>query len=103
MFEELLNQVNELVKATLSEAKAVSATDLKLDRRAAYGDLFVTPEFIAVEIFHDRSMQYYGGFEYVDSEHRMQLGDWVFYSAESNRVRKHLAYVFEELDSDEDY
>ena len=101
-FEDLLNDVNELVTQAIDDAQQVGAEALGLDRRANWGSLRVTDEIIAVNKEQDRNMRYYGGFEYVSEEHRTVLGDWVFYSVESNRVREHLGHVFPELDQ-EDY
>jgi hypothetical protein len=102
MFDQMIARVNEVVEEALEEAQEVSATDLGLDRRASWDSLFVTQEFIAVPLPQDRSMQYYGGFEYVNADHRTQVGDWVFYSSESGRVRGHLANVFEDLQEEEE-
>jgi len=101
-FEDLLHDVSELVTQSLADAKSVKARELGLDQRASWQDLKVTDEFIAVAQSQDRTMLYYGGFEYVSAEHRTVLGDWVFYSVESNRVREHLGHVFPEL-GQEDY
>lgn len=66
----------------------VPATDLGLDIRC--GRLFVSDEGIAVSKDQDRSLQYYGGFEYVDKDYRHELGDFVFYSVDDERVREHV-------------
>lgn len=85
-FEDLLDSVDKLVRAFMDKAVEVTAEDLGLDRRAAYR-LFITDEVIAVPKGDDRVLQYYGGFEYIDKEYRKELGDWVFYSAEDDRVQ----------------
>jgi hypothetical protein len=101
-FEDLLHDVSEMVSQALAETQSVSPEALGLDRRASWSELKVTDEFIAVPESQDRSMRYYGGFEYVIEDHRKVLGDWVFYSVESSRVREHLSNIFPELDH-EDY
>ena len=98
-FEELLDSVDSLVRDFMDKATEVTAEDLGLDRRAAYR-LYVTDEVIAVPKGDDRVLQYYGGFEYVDKEYRRELGDWVFYSAEDNRVASHLDR-YNEVEEDE--
>ena len=87
-----------------SRMKKVSAKDVGLDIRAA-GRLYVDQYHIVVPVGCDRSMQYYGGFEYVDKQYRSQVGDYVFYSAEDSRVCSHLSRVVDGVDSgdDEDY
>lgn len=88
-FETLLDNIDELIDGYLNGAQEVLPEDLGLDRRAAYR-LFITDDVIAVTKDGDRSLQYYGGFEYVDPEYRRELGSWVFYSAEDDRVAGHL-------------
>lgn len=96
-FEDLLDSVDRLVRDFMDKATEVTAEDLGLDRRAAYR-LYITDEVIAVPKGDDRVLQYYGGFEYVDKEYRKELGDWVFYSAEDDRVYRHLSsYKDEEV------
>jgi len=82
--EDISNITNELIN-TMTEARA---EDLGLDDRSCYGTIYTSDEGIAVEKHHDSHLQYYGGFEYVDKDSRYELGDYVFYSADSNRVRQ---------------
>lgn len=99
-FEDLLFESNNLVNRYLDSAQEVLPEDLGLDRRAAYR-LFVTDEVVAVTKTCDRSLQYYGGFEYVGKEYRQEIGDWVFYSAEDSRVGEHLdRYKDEDLEEE---
>jgi hypothetical protein len=72
----------------------VPASDLGLDPRC--GRLFVNDEGIAVSKDSDRSLQYYGGFEYVDKDYRHELGEFVFYSVDDDRVREHVETFFNE-------
>lgn len=102
-YEDLLHDVNVLVTAALAEARQVGASALGLDNRACWSYIRVTEEFIAVPLAQDRSMRYYGGFEYVSAEHRQVLGEWVFYSVECSRVRGHLSSVFPDLEEYEDF
>ena len=37
-----------------------------------------------------RTLDYYGGFEYVHKYYRREVGDYVFYLAEDDRVRGHI-------------
>jgi hypothetical protein len=72
----------------------VPASDCGLDPRC--GRLFISDEGIAVSKDSDRSLQYYGGFEYVDKDYRHELGDFVFYSIDDERVRDHVETFFKE-------
>lgn len=98
-FYEMSERVQETVQAyLLRNCDQVKAQDLGLDSRAGYR-LFVNSECIVVSDADDRSLQYYGGFEYVDKEYRTALGDWVFYSADDDRVQEHIATYYERADA----
>tara|TARA_A100001011_G_C14267243_1_gene825285 strand:+ start:767 stop:1087 length:321 start_codon:yes stop_codon:yes gene_type:complete len=94
---ELEIQVNELVNKYLEESDAVevSAKDVGLDVRC--GRVYVSLEeyFIAVK-GSTGSIEYYGGFEYVDAEYKTTIGCVTFYE-EADRVRSCLEYYKENL------
>lgn len=96
-FIELIERADELAEEMLEGAKEARAEAFGLDSRAA-SKLWAGEGFIAVLRSEDRSLQYYGGFEYVDSGFRTELSWYVFYSAEDSRVAEHLNRV---LDRDE--
>jgi len=85
-FGDLLDGIDRSVRDFMDDAAEVMPEELGLDRRAAYR-LFVKDNVIAVSRGDDRTLQYYGGFEYVDKEYRHVLGDWVFYMADDDRVQ----------------
>ena len=87
-FCDIQNQATELAELALQDAHERRPDALGLDRRSA-SRIWVGRDFLAVPMNEDRTLQYYGGFEYVDSEYRMQLGNWVFYSIECERVCGH--------------
>jgi hypothetical protein len=72
-----------------------------LDPRSAY-TLYISPEAIAVPKNQDRTLQYYGGFEYVDTEFRKELGDYVFYLYDDERVAGHIDRFFDRSEEEED-
>lgn len=81
----------------------VKAEDLGLDSRAGYS-LYVNDDCIAVRgAMFDRVLQYYGGFEYVDKQDRMEVGDWVFYMADSSRVAECLDCLYESESSEAEF
>jgi hypothetical protein len=85
---KLIDEVTELTDNYIGTMEKVPAVKLSLDNRS--GSLFVSPDCIAVYKANDRALQYYGGFEYVDTEYRHEMGEFVFYSAEDDRVQGHL-------------
>jgi hypothetical protein len=93
---DMIESVNETVKAYIRTMTEVKAEELGLDSRC--GHLRVSTDSIAVPKNRDNTLQYYGGFEYVDKDHRTEVGDWVFYFDEDNRVSEHLyTYVGNEV------
>ena len=93
---ELIDEVTELTDAFVGKIGKVNPEQLGLDNRC--GKLFVSPDCIGVYKSNDRALQYYGGFEYVDIEYRYEFGDYVFYSAEDNRVRNCLEHYLNIMD-----
>lgn len=91
---DLLDSVNEQMDLFVSTMDSVKAKELGLDSRAGY-DLWVNKDCIVTTLGSDNSLQYYGGFEYVDKEFRAQVGDWVIYMADDERVREHIEQYFE--------
>lgn len=101
--ENLLYEFDEKVQNYISKNfERVKARDLGLDDRSAH-EIFVSREGIMVCRNNDRSLQYYGGFEYIDVDCRREYGsEYVFYSAEDNRVRGHLNHIYEDIQEYED-
>lgn len=91
---ELMNEINNKVDALIDEEfRPVKPEEVGLDTRSAY-QLFINEDFIAVRKSGKRTLDYYGGFEYVDEENVTVLGDYVFYSADDERVQDHLDEFF---------
>jgi glutathione synthase/RimK-type ligase-like ATP-grasp enzyme len=92
---DLIDSVEEKTRRFVNDnMDLVPASDLGLDLRC--GRLFVNEDGIAVSKDGDRSLQYYGGFEYVDKDYRNELGDYVFYTVDDDRVREHVEQYLEQ-------
>lgn len=87
-FQETLDEVAAMSDALIDNATRVAASRLGLDERCL--DLYIMPGAIAVPGYADQRLQYYGGFEYVDPQHRHVMGDWVFYDWQDDRVEEHV-------------
>ena len=91
---ELLSEMNSKVEGLIEEEfREVTPKEIGLDTRAGYR-LFINEDYIAVSRGNRRTLDYYGGFEYVDEEHITVLGDMVFYSSDDERVQGHLDEFF---------
>jgi hypothetical protein len=95
MIEDLKEEVNNTVsEAVHDNMKQTTAAAMGLDSRSYYGAMWYSSALgIAVDR-HTRTLDYYGGFEYVKD--RTVLGDWTFYGIEDSRVREHLYRVLSE-------
>jgi len=88
------NLMNEMVEQLIDdEFRSVKPTEIGLDSRAAH-EVFINEDNIAIRRSNRRSLDYYGGFEYVDEEHVTVLGDYIFYSSDDERVQDHLDEFF---------
>jgi hypothetical protein len=85
MIDSVRNDVHDYVLLS-GKMKRVSSVDLGLDARAAYS-LFIEDDYIAVTNAGKDSLNYYGGFEYIDKDFVTVIGEFTFYSAEHERVR----------------
>ncbi len=87
-------EINKKVEAFIDEEfREVTSKEIGLDSRAGY-NLYINEEYIAVSRGNRRTLDYYGGFEYVDEEHVTVIGNMVFYSADNERVQDHLDEFF---------
>ena len=87
----ILGRVEILVEKIMFElGEPVSAESLGLDPRAGYScDLYVIDDAIIADGCV-KNLNYYGGFEYVDGSEKCELGTLTVYSAESNRIQRHI-------------
>ena len=94
----LEQQIQDLVNRFIEESGAVfvSARDVGLDYRSGHVYVSIDEEFIAVS-GSTSSIDYYGGFEYIDHENKKTIGDMTFYSGYDNRVRDCLDYYYENV------
>lgn len=77
--QDALSEVDQRIADSVTPHKA---EDAGLDRRC--GMIYLGEDFLATR--DRRLLDYYGGFEYVDSECIQQVGGWTLYSADDGRV-----------------
>jgi hypothetical protein len=87
--EFFVNEIDSKVEKFLKTMERTNAQQLGLDYRAGH-NLFVGQECIGVRnnSADQRSLEYYGGFEYIDFEDRIYAGDYIFYLDSDDRVAK---------------
>ena len=94
MLYKLMKEINAKVEELIEEEfREVTSKEVGLDTRSAY-QLLINEDYIAIRKSARRTLDYYGGFEYVDEEHVTVLGDYVFYSSDDERVQGHLDEFF---------
>ena len=88
-----LDELNETIEqAVMANSLATTAVQLGLDPRSHYRPMYASADGIAVD-GETRTLNYYGGFEYVDADHVKKYGKWTVYTSECERVRGHLYRV----------
>jgi hypothetical protein len=92
---DLADEVQDMVERQVQGMRRVSATDLGLDQRCGFAYVDESMECIVVDDARARSFNYYGGFEYIDSEDKRTLGDYVIYFNTCNRVIDALEHLME--------
>ena len=97
---ELEQKVEELVNKYLEESDTVqvSADKVGLDYRCGRVYVSVSEDFIAVT-GSSGSINYYGGFEYIDSDYITTIGHVTFYSGEVSRVQDCIEYYIENTEN----
>lgn len=87
MVYQLDESINAAVEQFVEEnCKVGDREQTGLDVRA-FGKFWYCYEGIFIDAGSRGRLDYYGGFEYIDSECVKSYGDYVFYSADAERVQ----------------
>jgi hypothetical protein len=86
---DMIDAVNEVVERNIrTNFVQQSTNDLGLDIRCGRVYVDVNDQVIAVPSHNIRTLDYYGGFEYIkEGEGRTTIGDYTFFTTESDRVQ----------------
>lgn len=87
-YDEIYQQLENIKSEIETNWTFVKATELGLDSRCGY--VWVDENRTAIASDDTRILDYYGGFEYVDKNHILQVGNMKVYSGECDRVQRHL-------------
>jgi hypothetical protein len=99
---DMMDAVSKMVEFHVqNKMSTCSPSELGLDDRSA-AVLYVDESYIAVRASAAGSLDYYGGFEYVDRDCIEIVGGYKFYSAEDSRVQDHIDTYFGELVTSEE-
>ena len=93
---DLADEIQDMVERQVAGMTRVSASDLGLDNRCGFAYVDDDMECIVVDDARARSFNYYGGFEYINSEDKRQLGDYTIYFNTCDRVSDALECLMED-------
>lgn len=100
MICELDSEISTIVEKYIAEqCKKGNPKKTGLDERAI-GEFYYNLDCIVIPEGNRQRLDYYGGFEYVNSDYVKQYGDYVIYSAEDGRVAEVIDCIvdsFEEM------
>lgn len=89
-----INRIKDMVVDLVeNKMEQVQPLQIGLDQRCA-PVVYVCEDAVAVDKSYDRRLQYFGGFEYVAGIDREEIGDYVFYFVDDERVAGHLARYY---------
>ena len=96
----LEHTIEQAVEQFLKDSNAVEIgsrglEELGLDFRC--GRIYVSVEGDFVAACNPRSIEYYGGWEYIDSEFKLDAGNYRFYDRDADRVDAVIRYYRELL------
>jgi len=78
---DMIDAINEVVERHIRENfEQASGATVGLDQRV--GRVYVNTQDRVIASNNQRSLEYYGGFEYIDKEMVTTVGDWTFYQGD---------------------
>lgn len=88
---QLNEKIDQIIENFIEDANAIELGSnglelVGLDFRC--GRIYVSIEQNFVFSHNARSLEYYGGWEYIDSELKTEYGDYTFYDGEASRVAR---------------
>jgi len=96
LHETIENAVQKYIEESdCVEIGAHGLEELGLDFRC--GRILISLDEGFVAACNPRSIEYYGGWEYIDSEYKLDAGDYRFYDSEASRVESVIRYYRELL------
>jgi len=100
---ELEEKITGMVKKYLADTNAMTIQGWKaleqlgLDYRCGAIKVSVDGNYVATR--SNRSIEYYGGWEYIDASFKMDVGEYCFYDGEASRPKRVIDEVKELLEN----
>lgn len=96
---DIINEALDKIEAALDDLPYVSAEEIGLDRRA--GKVWVDEDGNIIITSNPGSLDYYGGFEYVDEDAVTTLGCYKIYNGDyDGRVGNAIDFYLENKDEE---
>ena len=92
--QTIINRAVEQIESYVDELPRVNGDALNLDSRI-YGIYVDLNDRTLIIEGHVGTINYYGGFEYIDNEHVTTFGNYTMFSGEADRVNDCLEYYEE--------
>jgi len=85
---DMIDAVNEVVERNIrTKFTQHPASDLGLDNRCGRVLVDIEDQVLAVPNHNIRTLDYYGGFEYIkEGDGRITVGDYTFFTSDNERV-----------------
>jgi hypothetical protein len=101
--KEFIRTINEQVEDYIDEHfEEVRPDALGLDNRSATR-MFANREAIAVRDYDEKTANYYGGLEYVDSKYVNRYGNFVIYYNNDHRIQEAIDCLYDgEIEFDDE-
>lgn len=97
LYETIENAVQKYIEESdVVEIGAKGLEELGLDFRCGRILISVNEGFVAA--CNPSSIEYYGGWEYIDSEYKLDAGNYRFYDRDADRVDRVIQYYRELLE-----
>lgn len=95
---DFIDNVNERLERRIFDMNSIDCYNTKIGLDGRCGRIFIDEDCIITMKSNRRMLDYYGGFEYVDKEYVQEMGDYVIYLNDDDRVAGHIERYYESLE-----
>ena len=98
MLINFVEEMEEAIRVMTTKMDEAGPLDLGLDIRAGY-KFWVSEDGLITTVDSDRTLQYYGAFEYVEKQFRTVCGKYVIYTRGDEYVDEALDHYFDKIEN----